>query len=97
MFENLGTKLKNLREQNGYSRKQIAELLDISPAAIGFYETGERLPSLSVLTKLCAYYKTSADYLLDINHSTADAISSDGLNSQQITVIKDIIKCFRNL
>lgn len=97
MLNTLGTKLKKLREQNNYTRKQVAELLDISPSVIGYYENGDRVPSLSVLIKFCAYYKTSADYLLDINTTNNDVISCDGLTAQQITAIKDVVKCFRNL
>ena len=52
MFENFGKKLKSARINCGLSRKQVADLIGISSTIIGHYETGERMPSLTILVKL---------------------------------------------
>lgn len=36
----LGEKIKNLREQNGYSQERLAEQLGVSRQAVSKWETG---------------------------------------------------------
>ena len=95
MFENLGSKLKSARINSKLSRKQISELVGISVSMIGFYESGERLPSLPILVKLATQYKVSVDYLLDVNTNSREVLSLEGLNEQQIKALKLTAECFR--
>ena len=97
MFKNLSDKLKSARINAGLNRKQIAELIGVSESMIGHYETGERLPSLSILAKLARQYKISTDYLLDNNVTENNLITLDGLSDKQKQIIKDTIECFRNI
>ncbi len=96
MFENLGNKLKKLRESNNLSRKQVAERVGITESSIGLYETGVRIPSLTTLVKLSAQYKVSLDYLVDNKVESVNSISTEGLTPKQIQSIKSIIDCFHN-
>lgn len=96
MLENLGDKLKTLRVNNQLTRKQIAELIGVSVSTIGLYESNERLPSIPVLVKLASQYKTSVDYLLNIDTSNKNALSLDGLTDKQIKALKMTAECFRN-
>lgn len=96
MFDNLGDKLKICRIQCGMSRKQVAELIGVSVGIIGLYETGDRLPSLTVIVKLAAHYKVSVDYLLDCEIKDKNALSLEGLSGEQIRVLKMTVDCFRN-
>ena len=93
MLKNLGYKLKTLRVRNQLSRKQVAELVGVSVSTIGLYE---RLPSLPVLVKLACQYKTSVDYLLNIDTSDKNSLSLDGLTDKQIKALKMTAECFRN-
>ena len=97
MIENLGSKLKNARVNSKLSRKQIAERIGVTASMIGLYETGERLPSLTVIIKLATQYKVSIDYLLGYNTKSTDTLSLDGLTDNQIKALKLTIDCFRNL
>lgn len=96
MFDNLGDKLKICRIQCGMSRKQVAELIGVSVGIIGLYETGDRLPSLTVIVKLAAHYKVSVDYLLDCEIKDKNALSLEGLSVEQIRALKMTADCFRN-
>ena len=96
MLKNLGYKLKTLRVRNQLSRKQVAELVGVSVSTIGLYESNERLPSLPVLVKLACLYKTSVDYLLNIDTSDKNSLSLDGLTDKQIKALKMTAECFRN-
>ena len=96
MLNGLGDKLKMARVNQKLSRKQVADLLDISISTIGLYESGERLPSLPVLVKLATHYKVSIDYLLDFDNSNKQCLSLDGLSEKQIRALKLTADCFRN-
>ena len=96
MLENLGDKLKTLRVSNQLTRKQIAELIGVSVSTIGLYESNERLPSIPVLVKLASQYKTSVDYLLNIDTSNKSVLSLDGLTDKKIKALKMTAECFRN-
>lgn len=96
MLENLGDKLKTLRVNNQLTRKQVAELIGVSVSTIGLYESNERLPSIPVLVKLASQYKTSVDYLLNIDTSNKNALFLDGLTDKQIKALKMTAECFRN-
>lgn len=96
MLENLGDKLKTLRVNNQLTRKQVAELVGVSVSTIGLYESNERLPSIPVLVKLASQYKTSVDYLLNIDTSNKSVLYLDGLTDKQIKALKMTAECFRN-
>ena len=59
-FENI----RNLRLDNGYTQKQIAELLGISQNTYSQYEIGVLNYPVDVVIKLADFYGTTTDYLL---------------------------------
>ena len=64
MIKDLPQKLKALRVQYGFSQKQVAEKIGVSPSIVSGYETGERTPSTEILLSLSYLYNVSTDYLL---------------------------------
>ena len=58
-------KLKDLREDNDLTQKQISEYLHISQVAYSYYEIGKRSIPIDLLIKLADYYNVSIDYLLN--------------------------------
>jgi transcriptional regulator with XRE-family HTH domain len=59
-----GQRLKKLRLEAGYTQKELADMLGISPSAVGMYEQNRRSPDDRTLLKLCEMFRTSADHLL---------------------------------
>lgn len=59
-FENI----RNLRIDNGYTQKQIAEYLHIKQNTYSQYEIGVLNYPVDVLIKLADFYDVSVDYLL---------------------------------
>lgn len=57
-------RLKDLREDNGFTQKQIAQILLITQQQYSLYEKGYRDIPSSYLVALADLYKTSVDYLL---------------------------------
>ena len=53
--------IKEIRVQSGYSQKQIAELLDVSPAMYSNYENAKYEPSIESLVRLSLFYNISMD------------------------------------
>ncbi len=67
MIKELGEKLYKFRVQMNLTQKQVADILEVSPAVISNYEKGERTPSAEMLMSLAVLYRCSTDYLLGIN------------------------------
>ena len=57
-------RLKQLRAERNLLQKEVADYLGITTSAYGFYEQGEREPSLETLKRLADYFAVSVDYLL---------------------------------
>ena len=59
-------RIRDLREDNDLSQKQLAQILDMSQTGYSKYETGENYIPTQILIKLALYYNTSVDYLLGL-------------------------------
>lgn len=57
-------RIRDLREDQNLTQKQIAAILGMSQTGYSKYETGENDIPTPVLIKLADYYKTSTDYIL---------------------------------
>lgn len=55
--------LKYLRTREGISQAELAIRLNISPSAIGNYESGTRKPSYEIEEALADYFNVSIDFL----------------------------------
>ena len=60
------TRIKNLREDNDLTQKQLSKFLNISQVAYSYYELNKRNIPLELLCKLADFYNTSVDYLLGL-------------------------------
>ena len=59
-------KLKELREENNISQKEIAEFLNIKQNTYSQYETLKRQLPIDVLIKLSKFYHVTTDYILGL-------------------------------
>lgn len=93
MIKGLPEKLRDLRIKHGFSQREAADKLNISPSIISGYETGERTPSTEILLAISYLYNCSTDYLLGKNQNTPDfVIDTKGLKPEQIQAILNLIK-----
>ena len=58
------TRIRNLREDNDLTQKQLSEFLNISQVAYSYYELNKRSIPVELLSKLADFYNTSIDYLI---------------------------------
>lgn len=60
----LGARIATLRRATGLSQGELAELLQVSPSAVGMYEQGRREPSADILVTMAKIFQVTVDYLL---------------------------------
>lgn len=70
-LEQVGKRLRRVREQLGQTREQFAEQAGISPQFLAELENGKKGMSAETLFKICTRFDQSADYLLLGRHSDA--------------------------
>lgn len=88
-----GTKLKELRTQNGLTQKQLADQLGVTKSVVSFYERQERTPSPEVLRKMAAIFRVSADFLLDIDSTKRlDVSDLDEDDIQLVSLLVDTLR-----
>ena len=58
------TRIKELREDNDLTQKELSKYLNISQVAYSYYETNKRSLPIDMLSKLADFYNTSTDYIL---------------------------------
>jgi len=57
-------RIRDLREDNDLTQKQVSEMLMCDQSLYSKYERGEREIPLNLLIKLADFYKTNLDYLI---------------------------------
>ena len=60
----MGARIAALRREAGMSQAQLAQVLQVSPSAVGMYEQGRREPSADTLVELARIFSVSVDYIL---------------------------------
>lgn len=58
-----GLRLKELREQAGYTQEQLAKLLNISRSRLSMYEQGKREPDFEMQEVFADFFNVSLDYI----------------------------------
>lgn len=57
--------LRDLRERNGLSQRDVAKFLFVTDSTISHYEKGISIPSIENVIRLAKLYEVSVDYLLN--------------------------------
>jgi transcriptional regulator with XRE-family HTH domain len=57
-------RLKALRQEKNITQRAIANHLNITDTAYGFYEQGKNYPNMDILIKLADYFEVTLDYLV---------------------------------
>lgn len=89
-----GDILKQLREENGLSREDLANALSITYSALSKYETNVRFPDKETLKNIAIYFKVSLDYLLGRTNirTSADKISESVNDDPELSEFWDTLK-----
>ena len=63
-------RIRDIREDNDKTQKELAKELDCTQQTYSRYETGEITIDIYNLIKLANFYNTSTDYLLGLTKET---------------------------
>jgi len=63
-----GTRIKELRLENHFTQRQLAEKVSVDFRTVSFWETERYEPNISQIIKLCNVFHTTSDYLLGITN-----------------------------
>ena len=88
-----GSKLKELRLQNGMTQQQLATKLGITKSVVSYYELSERYPSPETLILIAQIFRVSSDYLLGIDRMKTIDVSD--LNDDEIKLLHHTIEVLR--
>ena len=66
MTYNFCERLKELREEQGLSYRQLAKNTGFSNTAVRKWEKGIQIPNIETLVALSQYFNVSTDYLLGL-------------------------------
>lgn len=95
-INNIGKNLRELREQQGFTQKELAEKVSISVSNITKYEKGQLEPSIERLFSLSKALNTSISSILN-NESNSDtdkllnSFKSDDFNKKDINNLTECI------
>lgn len=73
-------RIKNIREDNDLTQKEIVQILGISRANYSAMENGRISFSLLNISKIADYYNISIDYLLGLTNTKRYTINNNELN-----------------
>lgn len=59
-------RIRNLREDNDLTQKQVSDYLFCDQSLYSKYERGVREVPISIIIKLAKYYGTSVDYIVGL-------------------------------
>ena len=66
MKNKFAERLKELREEKGLSQNKLSKLTNISPRAIGMWESRQRTPNVEAVYTLAVFFKVTSDYLIGL-------------------------------
>lgn len=82
-------KLIELREEKTLTKKELAEKLKISAASLGYYESGERLPDISIACKIADFFGITCDELIrGVKSENVNINKELGLSDKAIDILK---------
>jgi transcriptional regulator with XRE-family HTH domain len=102
----LAKRLRELREENEYTQKDIADKIGLTKSAYGYYERGKSVPDAQTLVQLSKIFDVTTDYLLglsddkkpieDITERQKKAIRlTDQLTDEQFESILEMVLSFK--
>jgi transcriptional regulator with XRE-family HTH domain len=70
-MKTMGTRLKELRMNAGYTGEEVGRMLQVSKSAISMWEKDLRSPSADLIERFAEIYGVSTDYIITGRESNA--------------------------
>ena len=88
----ISERIKELRENAGYSQSELARRLDVTRSSVNAWEMGLSTPTIQYVVAIAKLFHVSSDYLLGIKNEST--IVLDDLSTEEIKLIYDLLKYF---
>lgn len=88
----ISERIRQLREQAGYSQSMLAKKLDVTRSSVNAWEMGISAPTTQYLVAMAKLFHVSSDYMLGME--SALQLSLDGYTPEETRLIFDLIKYF---
>lgn len=66
MKNKFAERLKELREERGYSQNQLAKATGLTQVSISLWESKERMPNIEAIIMLADFFKVTTDYIIGV-------------------------------
>ena len=70
--EKIGSLMKELRKEKGFTQEQLAEKFNVSSRTISRWENGRNMPDLDILIEMSDYYEIDLRELLNGERKSED-------------------------
>lgn len=104
---NIGSNLKRLRLNKGFTQEQLAEAFGVSAQAISRWENNTSYPDVTLLPGLAIFFNTSVDAIVGMDeirkedtlrkiHSEINELVINGEADKAVALIRDSLKVYPN-
>lgn len=88
----ISEKIRELREQAGFSQSQLAKKLDVTRSSVNAWEMGLSTPTIQYVVALAKLFHVSSDYLLGMEPK--QTIDLDPYSGEEKEVLYSLIRYF---
>ena len=82
--ENIGRRLKQIREKNGLTLEKLGEIFILSKGSISRYENGERMPDLEFVEAFSKHFNVNLAWLVNNESPIFKGEEGKGRNSKDL-------------
>ena len=97
-WSGIGARVRRQREYLGYTREQLAELLDVTPKFCSDIELGVKGMSVQTLCKLSDILRISTDYIIKGQEHSKEisplALMLQSCSEQELLYAEQLLKTF---
>ncbi len=93
----MNLRLREIREKHDITQRKMAEILGISKSYYNYFETGERIITLSHLNNFCNIFHCSMDYVLGLSKNNIVPKDNVQLDTNLISKRLKEIRKLKNL
>lgn len=86
----LGSKIKELRNRNGMTQKELSEKLNVTAQAVSRWESDEVEPSVQTIKQMSAIFNVSIDELFG-NETEPKVVEVEKIVEKPVVVEKDVV------
>lgn len=95
----LGERIVEIRKERGITQKRLAEMLNITPTRLNYWEKDKRFPPIPMLNKLSEVLDVDGDYLIGRQSErkiSASQSNTEAVEGHKLEIVKDYSGAFND-